>query len=147
MKKKPKQLTESVFIQAPPERVWKLYDDPSEVARWAPNILSGEVEGGGPKKLGSKLRWTMKTAGKTQQLIEEVVAYEPPHKSTLRGSAMGMSYDMVLELSAEREGTMCKYTCVPTYHGVFRLLAPLGNYMNRKMVKDALVKLKATAER
>lgn len=143
---RPRHIAESLFIDAPLEQVWNLYDDPAEVARWAPGMIAGEVEGGGPKRLGSRLRWTMKTAGKETRLTEEVVEYEPPRKSVLRGSSFGMGYDMVLELTPERGGTLCRYTCVATYRGLMRLLAPLADALNRKMLRDALFKLRVVAE-
>jgi carbon monoxide dehydrogenase subunit G len=140
-------ISEHVFIDASPELVWKLYDDPAELVRWAPSLLTAEIEGGGPKRLGAKLRCSMKMAGFKMQTVEEVVAYEAPRKSALRGSSPGMGYDMVLEIVPDGKGTRAYYECVATYRGAMRLLARLMNRMNRDMIKSALASLKAEAER
>jgi uncharacterized protein YndB with AHSA1/START domain len=142
-----KTLQESIFIAASPEKVWDLYDDPGKLKSWAPNVLDARVLGGESKQVGSRVEVTLKMAGVKQRLVEEVVHYEPPRAATQRGQASGMSYDMAIRLRAEQGGTWCDYSCAPSYEGVMRVFAPLGDFINRRMLQSALKCLKAAAER
>ena len=75
------------------------------------------------------------------------MCYEPLYVATQRGYSTGMFYDVTLALRREAGGTWCSYTCAPAYQGFMRLLAPLGDLVNRRMLKGALGSLKAVAER
>jgi uncharacterized protein YndB with AHSA1/START domain len=140
-------LREAVYIAAPVDRVWALYDDPALLAIWAPSVRAARVIGGGPKQAGARVEVTLVFAGVEQRLVEEVVRHEPPHACTQRGRSPGMAYDMALTLHPERGGTWCEYVCAPRYEGLMRLLRPLGDLVNRGMLRSALRSLKAAAER
>jgi carbon monoxide dehydrogenase subunit G len=142
-----KSLQETIYIEAPLENVWELYDDPARLSSWAPNVLDVQVVGGLPKRLGSRIAVTLKVGGIKQRVEEEVVRYEPPHVATQRGRSSGMTYDVSISLHREANGTWCSYTCAPAYEGLMRLLAPIGDMVNRGMLRSALKSLKAAAER
>jgi hypothetical protein len=140
------KLSETVRVAAPPERVWRLYDDLAALKEWAPNIRRIEILGGGAKRVGCRFRVTMDMAGWPISLEEELVAYEPPVASRVRGSYPGMKYEIGFRILPEGEGARCFYECVPTYSGLMRPLAPLGDWMNRSMLRSALRALKGAAE-
>jgi uncharacterized protein YndB with AHSA1/START domain len=143
----PRSIVESVFIGAPPETVWRLYDDPALLRGWAPNVREARLVGDGPKAVGSRVEVTLTVMGIEQRLTEEVVRYDPPRAATQRGHSSGMFYDMTIRLQPEGRGTWCDYSCTPIYEGLMQLLAPIGDRVNRAMLRSALRSLKAAAER
>jgi carbon monoxide dehydrogenase subunit G len=140
-------LRESIYIDAPLESVWQLYDDPEQLKRWAPNVLDARVLGDAGKRVGAKIEVTLRVGGLKQRLVEEIVHYEPPYAATQRGRSPGMAYDVAIVLTRDTGGTWCGYSCAPAYEGWARLLAPVGDWMNRRMLRSALLSLKAAAER
>jgi uncharacterized protein YndB with AHSA1/START domain len=75
-------VTREGSVDAPPERVWALIDDPAAMGEWfafADRMELAEGEG-----LGRRQRLHGHWGRKTSEIDQEVVAYEPPHRFAWR---------------------------------------------------------------
>jgi carbon monoxide dehydrogenase subunit G len=141
-----KQACRTLLIHATPERIWQLYDDPGELAAWAPNVTAARVNGGGRKELGAQLQTRLKLGPIEQCLEERVTRYEPPRRCTSSGSQPGWQYDISLDLERQGRATLASYRCVSRYVLLLLPFVPLLEHMNRVMIGDALAALKRAAE-
>ena len=72
-----------IFIQAPPQSVWKIHTDINSWSQWQPGIASSKL--GGALKVGSVFQW--KPGGMTINSTIEVV--EPNERIGWTGIAIG----------------------------------------------------------
>jgi hypothetical protein len=141
------EVEETLFVNAPVDVVWSLYDDVEAMPTWAPSVRAASVVGGGRKRLGAWLRFQVDMGGIAKRLEEEIVRYDPPSRTTVKGRLPGWVYSISLHLSCRDGGTECKYRCSSEYGLLLRPLVPLLERMNRDMLRQGLAALKGAAER
>lgn len=67
----PQQLSRSVTVAAPPEKVWAVLGDPAAIATWQPDIAAATMEGEGA---GAKRSIEFKTGGTLVDGIDDISA-------------------------------------------------------------------------
>jgi uncharacterized protein YndB with AHSA1/START domain len=94
--------TASVWIQAPPEDVWRIYVDPARIPDWQTGSPKIEDISGFPDEPGSTyVSRRSPGAAKTT-----VVESDPPRRLVTRTQAYyGLNFDVVSELTPEGDGT------------------------------------------
>lgn len=73
----PQQLSRSIKVAAPPDKVWALLADPALITTWQPSVARAEVEG---KGVGAKRSIEFSSGGKLIDGIDEISA----QKMTIR---------------------------------------------------------------
>jgi uncharacterized protein YndB with AHSA1/START domain len=89
-----------LYIQAPPEVVWKIHTDINNWNQWHPDITEAHLEG--PLAVGSIFRW--KSGGLTITSTIQVV--EPNQRIGWTGTGFGAQASHIWTLRPHNDGTM-----------------------------------------
>ena len=74
-----RQLTTSILIDAPPERVWAWLEDmASHYTEWHPDHMSARWERGEPNRVGSTMTVVEVLGGHREVLRFELTRFDPP---------------------------------------------------------------------
>jgi uncharacterized protein YndB with AHSA1/START domain len=99
------EVTESVVIDAPVQRVWDLIMDPHRLGEWVSTHVSVENAPEGGLKEGSTFDQRMKLAGKGFDVTWTVTACDPPIRAEWRGEGpAGSSASVTYRLSDAGDG-------------------------------------------
>jgi uncharacterized protein YndB with AHSA1/START domain len=106
------QVTSQTTVAVPIDAVWDALSDHVGIGRWAPglSVTMDKVGTGEPNGLGAVRR--IAVAGPAPDLVEEVVAFEPPHLlgyKALSGVPFP-GYGGEVRLSEAGTGTQITYT-------------------------------------
>jgi uncharacterized protein YndB with AHSA1/START domain len=106
------QVTTRTTVAAPIDAVWGALSDHVGIARWAPglSVTMDKLGAGDPNGLGAVRR--IAVAGPTPDLVEEIVAFEPPHLLGYRALS-GVpfpGYAGEVRLGEAETGTQITYT-------------------------------------
>ena len=66
-----------VTVNAPVEKAYRVFIDPSKAHEWMPTLKSIENVSGAPLEVGSKWKLTFEEEGETIELLEEMTAIDP----------------------------------------------------------------------
>jgi len=128
-----------VFIQAPPEKVWRILSELEKWPSWNKSVSMIRVNG--PLETGTSFEWT--TGG--SRIISRLKEVDPPRKIAWSGRMLGIRAIHVWELKAEGEGTR-----VRTEESFDGIVATLLRGLMKKTLAKALAQgtasLKAAAE-
>ena len=83
------RIESSVTIQAPPERVWAVVQDVGRRLEWDARITAVEQLTPGPMGKGGRTRVTYRLLGATSAIEMEMVSWQPPARSGVRGGFVG----------------------------------------------------------
>ena len=100
-----KEITESIEIDAPVERVWELIMDPHRLGEWVSTHDSVENVPDGGLEEGSTFDQRMKLAGKGFDVTWTVTACDAPNRAEWSGEGpAGSSASVTYELSEAGDG-------------------------------------------
>ena len=116
-----------VFIQAPPEEVWKIHTDIDGWSQWHPGITTSELEG--PLTVGSVFRW--KAGGFNITSTLELV--EPIRQIGWIGRGFGTKAKHIWELQPQNDGTR-----LSTEESLEGWLVTVLTSMMRKTLEESL---------
>jgi uncharacterized protein YndB with AHSA1/START domain len=71
-----------IEIDRPPEAVFALLTDVARLPEWQASALSAEAEGALAE--GTRIREARRFLGREFRIVQEVTAYDPPHRFELR---------------------------------------------------------------
>jgi uncharacterized protein YndB with AHSA1/START domain len=89
-----------IFIQAPPQAVWKIHTDINAWSQWQPGIASSKLDG--PLTAGAVFQW--KPGGMTINSTIEVV--EPNERIGWTGTAIGTQARHIWTFKLHKDGTL-----------------------------------------
>ena len=95
----PLSTRKEIFIQAPPEIVWKIHTDINGWSQWHPGITMARLDG--PLAAGSVFRW--KSGGFT--LTSTIQVVEPDRRIGWIGKGLGSKAIHIWMLEAHNDGT------------------------------------------
>lgn len=106
-----RSVCESIVLAAPPERVWELVMDPSQLERWVTTHRSYEGAAAAPLGEGDEFSQKLRLAGKSFKVRWLVEEADPPRLARWvgRGPA-GSVAKVVYRLSDEDGQTRFEYT-------------------------------------
>ncbi|BAU50095.1 hypothetical protein SVA_3559 [Sulfurifustis variabilis] len=104
-------VSQTVYIEAPVERVFALMADPAGRSRLNPTAapLVAEIEGGGPLALGSLCHYRLRTAAGIVDYRTRVREFEPPHR-IVSVSETAVPFEVKVELAPAATGTLLTQT-------------------------------------
>jgi uncharacterized membrane protein len=79
-------ITGSIEIDRPPEEVFAYLGQLERHGEWQSQIISSKLETEGPTGVGTRATDTRKVPGGTQNVTYEVTEYDPPRKTSFRGT-------------------------------------------------------------
>ena len=101
---------ESIVIEAPPERVWEVVMDPSQLERWVTTHDSYEGAGPGALEAGDEFTQRLRLAKKSFEVHWRVVEAEAPRLARWAGDGpAGSSANVVYRLEGVGGGTRFAY--------------------------------------
>jgi uncharacterized protein YndB with AHSA1/START domain len=103
-------ISESVFIPAPPEKVFDFIGDPANSPLFQAAVTHAELDGDPPIGVGSLFSGRNKVLGVTFDWAAEVTEYERPARLTIRSTESRVPFTSTYALAPEGDGTRVEYT-------------------------------------
>jgi uncharacterized protein YndB with AHSA1/START domain len=104
-------VTESILLEAPPERVWEAVMDPSRLGDWVTTHVSVEPVAPGPVGEGDAFRQRLRLSGKAFEVDWTVVEAEAPTVALWRGDGpAGSVAEVSYRLEPDGGGTRFEYS-------------------------------------
>ncbi|GAB2707774.1 SRPBCC family protein [Arthrobacter bambusae] len=100
---------ESIVIPVPPEEVFDYLNDPTHLAEYDATILTSELEGDGPVRVGSRFKGTSKILGRTFDWVVEVTENERPTKQVVKSVEGKIDFTGTYTMTPEDAGTRLNY--------------------------------------
>ena len=129
-------ITASVWIEAPPEEVFKLAGDFKHCDSWLSGVTKVEMLTPDPVGKGTRFRETRRAGGReaTEEMV--VTAFDPPRSYGLQCDSHGTRFNSVLMFEADRGGTIVSMDMqVKPQSFLARLMSPLMRIMSGRMQK------------
>src|SRR5918994_2907819 len=120
-------IVDSIEIRRRPEDVFSYVTDPSHLAEWQENLVSGRLEGGGPLGVGSRMTETRRIGRGERTLTLELTEYDPPRRFAFRGIDGPVRAVGGGTLEPLEDGARSRVTIELDFegHGIGKLLVPL----------------------
>lgn len=101
---------ESILLAAPPERVWDVVMDPSQLERWVTTHASLEDAAAGPLASGDEFTQKLRLAGKSFRVHWRVTEADRPRLARWAGEGpAGSTANVVYRLSGDDGETRFEY--------------------------------------
>jgi carbon monoxide dehydrogenase subunit G len=142
-----RSFTYSIHIDRRPEQVWNFMMDFNQAPRWRNLVRHIDVVTPGPLRLGSELKVTFDSMGKTRTVISEVWAFEPARRFGVRNTEQNVTGLFDYILAPDAGGTTVQFSCDVKPRGWMWLLLPLLLKGNRRRYSQQLSNLKQEVER
>lgn len=143
-------LSDGLFIDASPERVFAALADPEDWPRRIPSITRVEIIGYEPVGIGTQFRETRKMNGKAETLTMTISEMEPPEHMVFTAHAHGSDLVASHHLQAQEQGTMLRVSMETTPRTLLARLVMALSFvfapLIRKQLRDDLTALKASIE-
>lgn len=143
-----------VDIEAPPELVWQLFDDPQRLPSWQPDLQTYEAVSGEPGWPGTVSLLVYQQQGQRGQrgrvieTTETIIAREEGRHRAGRYENTWASNDMACTFQPlPGGGTRWRAYAEFRFKGWVQLMAPLMRSGIRKRLEDDMLRFKAMAER
>lgn len=137
----------SIDIAAPPDEVWRLFNDPASLPRWQPTLNAYEAISGEPGWPGAVSLLVYHQQGRTVEMTETIMARdEGRHRSGRYESAWAVN-DMSCTFQALPDGgTRWRALAEFRFKGWVKLVAPLMRAGIRKRLVDDMLRFKTLVE-
>ncbi len=139
--------TFSIEINRPPETVFSYLDDAQYVKQWISGLveLTPLTEGG--SRVGAKTRQVFHENGRTIEMLEETLVYEPNRRVKIKGVTDGFWLTADYVLHRTPRGTRLDYEAELHMQGLLmKLLSPIIHRSSSKRINNDLTRLKALVE-
>lgn len=134
-------------IDRPIDEVFAYVADSTNDPAWCDSVLECEQVAGDGPGLGARYRAVHQPGPKASRLDLEVIEYDPPRRIAWRqeddAGTFHVSYDLE---SVPGGGTRLVQTDETSWHGVFRLLAPLLHWAIRRTLPKQFAALREVLE-
>lgn len=137
----------SLDIAAPPDEVWRIFDDPANLRLWQPTLATYEAISGEPGWPGAVSLLVYHAGGRTTEMKETIVARdEGRHRSGHYESAWADN-DMACTFEALPDGgTRWRALVEYRFKGWVKLVAPLLRSGLRKRLEDDMLRFRSLVE-
>ena len=115
------RFTRQGVIEAQPHQVFDFVTDQSKLPLWSPEVVSSEVEGGGPLAVGSRLIQKRRQGGRTMTNEVEVTAHDRPKTHAVKTRIMGVEMRFTFSFWPEGRWTKVTFDCTCESNGIARL--------------------------
>lgn len=136
-----------IVIDAPRERVWRLFDDPGNLSKWQPTLRSFEPRSGKPGEVGAVSELVYEENGRRVVMTETITERrEPDFLAGVYESDWGATLIVNhFEVQGEQR-TKWSVWCNFRFRGFMRLLSPFMAGSIRRRTDADLERFKALAE-
>lgn len=137
-----------IDIDAPPELVWRLFEDPERLPSWQPDLQSYEAVSGEPGWPGTVSLLVYHQQGRRVETTETIIAREEGRHRAGRYENTWASNEMACTFQPMPDGgTRWRAYAEFRFKGWVQLMAPLLRSGIRKRLEDDMMRFKALAER
>lgn len=135
-----------ITIGRPVDVVFDYVADQTNEPRYNPAMVRAEKQTSGPIGEGTRFASTVKSGGRTAEMLIETTGYDRPRllSSTTRMQQMDIDYTLTFEPVAG--GTRMRWSGTLQPKGGFRLLGPLLTWMGRRQERRIWSSLKRHLE-
>ena len=114
-------------VARPPAEVFAYVTDPSRFVEWQQGVLSGQMDGDGPHRVGDICRTTRKIGGTERSVTSEITHIDPPKTWGVRAidGPIRAVVDVVVTPLNDGRGSRVTIELDFTGHGIGKLLVPL----------------------
>lgn len=142
-------IEESIEIERPCDEVFAYATEPENITLYQSNLVDYTQETPGERDKGARDRGTVRVAGKKMGFTQELVEWEPPHRTVLRSLEAPMSWELQMRFE-ELDDTRTRVTISQEVGEMGGFFGRLGDAMVTKMytrdVRSNLEKLKLLLE-
>ena len=141
--------THTINIEAPIEKVFGLVHDPENLKLWLDGVeettFTEPFDPANP--IGARFKQKIREGGRLAEYDGEVTAFAPPKHLGVRIFNKVFSVQVDYHFTPSGMGTRLDYAAdLSCGNWIFRFLAFLFSWFTKRMLRKALVKLKALAE-
>lgn len=137
-------------VDAPPERVFALYADVGNAAKYIDGIERVELLSDGPVGVGTRFKETRRMFNREATEEMEFTHFEPPRRYVVRCDAHGAIYESTFDFTPSGSGTEVQVKFEARPQSLFaKLLSPLSGLMMKpvkKCTEQDLLDIKKHAE-
>ena len=114
-------------VARPPAEVFAYVTDPSRFVEWQQGVLSGQMDGDGPHRVGDICRTTRQIGGTERSGTSEITHIDPPKTWGVRGidGPVRATVDVAVTPLNDGRGSRVTIELDFTGHGIGKLLVPL----------------------
>jgi uncharacterized protein YndB with AHSA1/START domain len=141
-------ITHSIDIARRPEDVFAYLDQFERHGEWQTQIVSAKVETDGPVRVGTQVHEVRKIGGREQDTSFEIIDYDPPHRSSFKGTVGPVRPVGTVTVDPLGDGEAARVTIEFDLvgQGIGKLMAPLARMQARKTIPESQEQLKARLE-
>ena len=140
------EITESIDIEAPPSRVFKLIEDPQSAKLWMRGLEEVRITHRPANgRVGTRFVQRIKEGRRRAEYQGEVTAHEKPRHFAVRIGAERFGFDIDYRLSEAQGGTRLHYTARSTAP-TKGLAAAFFARLTRRLARKQLRRLKEAVE-
>jgi uncharacterized protein YndB with AHSA1/START domain len=134
-------------IARSPAEVFAYVTDPAKLATWQTNTVSAAIDGGGPLRVGTRLREVHRgPGGRELASLLEVAELQPDRVFSLRTIEGAVPVDARIVLVPSELGTLMRFTVRGEPSGPLRFLQPLMRGALRRQFREHCATLKRVLE-
>lgn len=135
-----------ITIDLPRERVVELFDDPGNLAKWQPGLVSFEPVSGTPGQVGAKSKLRYQMGSRTVDMVETVVSRNLPEEFSGTYEAKNVYNQVSNRFYPEGNGTRWVVDTDFRFSGLMRFVALLMPGAFKKQTRKFLLDFKHFAE-
>jgi uncharacterized membrane protein len=141
-------ITNSIDIDRRPEDVFAYLDQFERHGEWQSQIVSVKVETEGPTRVGTRVHEVRKFGNREQDTSYEITEYDPPHRSSFKGTAGPVRPVGTVRVEPLGDGEAARVTVEFNLvgQGIGKLFAPLARMQARKTIPESQQQLKTRLE-
>ncbi len=137
----------TIDINAPVEIVFEHLNDAEFAKKWIDGLDSMEVLTEGGNRVGAKTKHVYKENGRTIEMLEETLIYEPDKKVKIHGKTDGFELTVQYELEAIPTGTRLHYETETNMTSLLmKLMSVIINHSSNNKVNEDLNRFKSLIE-
>ncbi len=128
------RLEHELFIDAPPERVFRLLAQPERTPEWSPSVVSVRRTDAGPIGVGSTTESVVRVLGTSQRARGRCTVFDPPRRLAIQSlTNLGAKSLSDTELIPEGSGTRLRARLEYSVPG-----GGLGKLLNKLVAEDQI---------
>ena len=128
------RLEHELFIDAPPERVFRLLAQPERTPEWSPSVVSVRRTDAGPIGVGSTTESVVRVLGTSQRARGRCTVFDPPRRLAIQSlTNLGAKSLSDTELIPEGRGTRLRARLEYSVPG-----GGLGKLLNKLVAEDQI---------
>lgn len=150
-------IKQQVLIDADPEKVWGLVENPENHSLWNPKVKGTNLISHGKRRVGYRYRITFSMRGRDNEMEAEIREYDPPRRLVTDmknrfytdANALERRFEEVYQLITEGDKTLLIQTITIDNAGInlfLRLVIALVLKIGKPVGKEYLVTLKEIIE-